>query len=153
MRWAAGFDELEVGEEFATLQRTVTEDDVMAFAALTGDMHPQHTDADWAAGGLFGERIAHGMLVLSYAVGLAPLDPDRVLALRRLGEVVFKRPVRLGDAVHVRGSLLGLRAISEDAGLVSCRWEIVNQRGELCARAEVDVVWRRDTVAAEAARC
>jgi acyl dehydratase len=146
-----GFDELEVGEEFETPGRPVTESDVVAFAALTGDEHPQHTDARWAASSPFGERIAHGMLVLSFAVGLAPLDPDRVLALRRLGDVVFKRPVMLGDKIHVRGSVVRLRALSEDAGLVTCRWAIVNQRDELCARAEVEVIWRREQVVAEIA--
>ena len=45
-------------------------------------MHPQHTDTAWAAGSLFGERIAHGMLVVSFALGLMPFDPDRVIALR-----------------------------------------------------------------------
>ena len=151
MRWTVGFDELAVGEEFETVGRTVTEADVAAFAALTGDEHPQHTDAEWAASSPFGERIAHGMLILSLAVGLAPLDPDRVLALRRLGEAVFKRPVLLGDTINVHGSVLRMRALSEEAGLVGCRWTIVNQRGELCARAEVEVIWRRDPVVAEIA--
>jgi acyl dehydratase len=146
-----GFDELAVGEEFETPGRTVTQADVAAFAALTGDEHPQHTDAEWAARSPFGERIAHGMLILSIAVGLAPLDPERVLALRRLGEVVFKRPVLLGDTIHVHGSVLRLRELSEEAGLVGCRWSIANQRGELCARAEVEVIWRRDLLAAEIA--
>ena len=42
--------------------RTITEADVVQFAALTGDLHPQHTDAAWAAESRFGERVAHGML-------------------------------------------------------------------------------------------
>jgi 3-hydroxybutyryl-CoA dehydratase len=107
VRWTAGFDELELGEEFETRGRTVTEADVVGFAALTGDLHPQHTDAEWASRSPFGERIAHGMLILSYAVGLAPLDPERVLALRRLRDIVFKRPVVLGDTIRLRGSVLG----------------------------------------------
>src|SRR3954467_6595109 len=88
------FDDLVEGTAFATRGRTVTEADVVAFAAQTADWPPQHTDAAWAADSAFGERIAHGMLVLSYAVGLVPFDPDRVIALRRIGDVVFKRPVR-----------------------------------------------------------
>ena len=55
--------------------RTITEADVVPFAALTGDMHPQHTDRHWAADGPFGERIAHGMLVLSYALGADAARP------------------------------------------------------------------------------
>ena len=60
-------------------------------------------DADWAAGSRFGEQIAHGLLVLSFAVGLLPLDPERVVALRRVGDAVFKQPVKIGDTVHVEG--------------------------------------------------
>ena len=83
--------------------RTVTEADIVAFAALTGDTHPQHTDAEWAAGSRFGEQIAHGLLVLSSAAGLMPFDPDRVVALRKVGDAVFKQPVLIGDTVHVEG--------------------------------------------------
>ena len=74
------FERLEVGDRFATHGRTVTESDVHAFAAQTGDLPPQHGDADCARSRAFGERIAHGMLVLSYAVGLAGFDPERVVA-------------------------------------------------------------------------
>ncbi|MEA2445912.1 MAG: hypothetical protein QOJ12_3204, partial [Thermoleophilales bacterium] len=99
------FDELAEGVRFETRGRTVTEADVVAFAAQTGDWHPQHSDADWAGQSEFGERIAHGMLVLSYSIGLLAFDPERVLALRRVADAVFKRPVRLGDTIRVRGSV------------------------------------------------
>src|SRR5487761_2426991 len=86
--WSAPFDELFVGQRFRTSRRAVGETDLMVFSALTGDWHPQHTDPQWAARSPFGERIAHGMLTVSLGVGLVPLDPDRVVALRRLGDVV-----------------------------------------------------------------
>ena len=140
--WSAAFEELREGQGFQTRGRTVTEADVVAFASLTGDFHPQHTDVEWASGSEFGQRIAHGMLVVSYAVGLVPLDPERVLALRRLTDVVFKRPVLLGDTIHVSGQVEGLRRVGEGAGLVACRWSIANQRGELCVRATVELLWR-----------
>ena len=57
--------------------------------------------------GRFGERVAHGMLVLSYAVGLMPFDPERVVALRGLESVTFKRPVRIGDTIRVRSRVDG----------------------------------------------
>lgn len=151
LEWSAPFEDLEVGESFATRGRTVTEADVVAFAGLTGDHHPQHSDAEWAAASPFGERIAHGMLIVSYAVGLVPLDPTRVLALRRLRDVVFKRPVGFGDTIHVEGKVDELREVSDEAGLVSCRWSILNQRRELCARVVVEVLWRRAPVPAGAA--
>jgi acyl dehydratase len=150
MNWSAAFEDLEVGARFTTRGRTVTEADVVAFAGLTGDHHPQHTDAEWAAQSPFGQRIVHGMLLVSYAVGLVPLDPGRVVALRRLRDVVFKRPVLFGDTIRVEGAVTELGAMTDEAGLVGCRWSIVNQRDELCCRAHVDVLWRCGELASEA---
>ena len=106
----SGADPVE-GAVFTTRARTITESDLVAFAGLTGDWHPQHTDAVYAADSIFGERVAHGMLVLSYAVGLVPFDPRRVVALRRIGDVRFLRPVRIGDTVAVRVKIGELRPI------------------------------------------
>jgi acyl dehydratase len=150
MNFSAPFEALAPGERFVSRGRTVTETDVVSFAALTGDWHPQHSDAEWAADSVFGERIAHGMLVLSFAVGLVPLDPDRVMALRSVSDAVFKRPVRLGDTVRVEGEIATVRPVSDEAGLVTLAWAIRNQRAELVCRARVDVLWRRDAVPAGA---
>ena len=144
MNWAASFDDLERGEAFVTRGRTVTEADIVGFSALTGDWHPQHADAVWAADSAFGERIAHGMLVISFAVGLVPFDPERVVALRRIADLVFKRPVRLGDTIRVEGAVADLREIDAATGLVSWTWKVVNQDGQLACRAGVEVLWRRD---------
>ena len=140
--FSAPFEELTVGQEFSTRGRTVTEADVVGFASLTGDWHPQHSDAEWAATGPFGERIAHGMLVISLAAGLVPFDPERVVALRRLGDVVFKRPVRLGDTLRVDGQVADLKPATDDAGLVTFAWKVLNQRGQPVCRARVEVLWR-----------
>lgn len=127
---------------FVSRARTVTEADVVAFSALTGDWHPQHADAVWAAAGPFGERIAHGMLVVSFAVGLVAFDPERVVALRRVREVVFKRPVRLGDTIHVEGSEAERREVDDDTALVTWNWRIVNQDGELVCRLAIEALCR-----------
>ncbi|MDP9377127.1 MAG: MaoC family dehydratase N-terminal domain-containing protein [Actinomycetota bacterium] len=145
--WSAPFGALAPGQSFTTRGRTVTEADVVAFAALTGDWHSQHSDAVWAANSAFGERIAHGMLVISLAVGLVPLDPDRVVALRRLSDVVFKRPVKFGDTVRVSGKVAEVAAVGDEAGLVTFTWSIHNQDDQLVCRARVEVVWRADDAA------
>lgn len=141
------FDELEAGERFATRGRTVTEADVVAFASLTGDWHPQHSDAEWAARSAFGERIAHGLFVVSLACGLVPFEPHRVVALRRLGDVVFKRAVRLGETICIHGKVADLRPLDDDAGLATFAWAIVNQHGQTVCRARVEVLWSGDTPA------
>ena len=142
--WWAPFEALDVGQEFSTRGRTVTEADVVGFASLTGDWHPQHADAEWASGSPFGERIAHGLLVVSLAAGLVPFDPARVVALRRVADATFKRPVRFGDTLRVQGRIADLTPASDDAGLVTFAWSIVNQDGQVVCRARVEVLWRRD---------
>ena len=144
MNFSAPFEQLTVGDQFVSRGRTVTEADVVAFAGLTGDWHPQHADAHWAASSAFGERIAHGMLIVSFAVGLVPFDPDRVVALRRIADATFKRPVRLGDTIHVAGSVAELRDLDDAAGPVTWSWKVVNQDGQTVCRARVEVLWRRD---------
>lgn len=147
------FDRLEPGARFRTPGRTITETDLVSFAALTGDFHPLHTDAEWAAESEFSGRIAHGMLLLSYCVGLVPLDPAHVLALRGFERVAFKRPVRIGDTIRVEGELDSKKPLDDASGLAVFDWRIVNQRDEVVALAKVRVVWRREqepTLAAEA---
>ena len=114
----------EVGAELTTRGRTITEADLVSFSALTGDWHPQHADAEWAAAGRFGERVAHGMLVLSYAVGLVPFDPERVVALRGLDSVTFKRPVRIGDTIRVRSQVERVRQLDDEHALVALAWRV-----------------------------
>jgi 3-hydroxybutyryl-CoA dehydratase len=132
---------LRLGSRFATRGRTVTESDLVAFAALTGDWHPQHSDAAWASRSEFGERIAHGMLVVSYAFGLLPLDPERVLALRALREVVFKRPVRIGETIAARGEVVAIKPLGELA-LATIALRIVDSAERTAVRLRVDIVIR-----------
>jgi 3-hydroxybutyryl-CoA dehydratase len=142
--WSAPFEALEVGQEFTTRGRTVTEADVVGFASLTGDWHPQHSDAQWASASSFGERIAHGLLVVSLGAGLVPFDPSRVVALRQISQATFKRPVCFGDTIHVEGRVAELLPGAGDAGLAVFAWNVVNQEDKVVCRARVDVLWQRD---------
>ncbi|MBA2566415.1 MAG: MaoC family dehydratase N-terminal domain-containing protein [Thermoleophilaceae bacterium] len=138
-----GWDELRIGDEQTTTGRTVTEADIVAFGALTGDLNPLHLDREWAARSQFGERVAHGMLVLAYAFGLVPLSAEHVLAVRRLQDVSFARPVRIGDTIRVRCRVRELKPVDDSLGLVTAGWEVVNQSDELAIRAVVELLWRR----------
>jgi 3-hydroxybutyryl-CoA dehydratase len=126
---------MKPGEKFTTRGRTVTESDVVTFAGLTGDYHPQHTDAEWAADSIFGERIAHGLLVLGLAAGLCSFDPNEVVALRRVRDAVFKRPVALGDTIRVEGQVGEVNA----AGLASITLRVMSA-DRLVSRIILDVV-------------
>lgn len=148
LQMASGFEDLEIGDSMVTRGRTITESDLVGFSALTGDWHPQHADAEWASGSQFGERIAHGMLVLSYAVGLVPFDPERVVALRGLERVTFKRPTRIGDTIRVEVKVAEKKQLDEEHGLVGFRWKVVNQDGKTACQLKIEALWRIGSVAA-----
>jgi 3-hydroxybutyryl-CoA dehydratase len=131
-----------IPERFVTDGRTIGQTDILAFAELTGDWHPQHTDAEWASESRFGEQIAHGLLVVSCAVGLVRFDPERVVALRRIGDAVFKQPVRVGDTIRVEGQVVRTRELDDEHDLVEQRWKVLNQDGRMVLRMNVEVVWR-----------
>lgn len=137
------FDELDLEMSFVTRGRTITEADVVSFAALTGDFHPQHVDASWSEDSLFGERVAHGLLVVSYAVGLVPFDPDYVVALRRFPELIFKRPVLIGDTIRVHGRIVRLRELDPDNGLVGFKLKMMLADGRAAVLGEADTIWKR----------
>jgi 3-hydroxybutyryl-CoA dehydratase len=141
--FSAPFEELTAGARFSTRGRTVTEADVVTFAGLTGDFHPQHVDAEWARERPFGERIAHGLLVLSMAAGLVPFDPERVVALRKVRDVVFKRPVHLGDTIRVEGKVAEVKPIDDGVGLVAVALNVTSA-GRTVMRATVEVLWTTD---------
>lgn len=140
---APRFEDLEAGVEFESPAHTVTGADVEAFASLTGDRHPVHLDDDFARETVFGRRIAHGMLVLSLALGLMPIDPARVAALRRVSDATFKAPVRLGDTIRVKWRIVEVRPLDARFGTVTYAWTIVNQAGATVVRARVEALWHR----------
>ena len=139
------FGEFTDGAEFTTRGRTITEGDLTSFSALTGDWHPQHSDAEWAARSRFSGRVAHGMLVLSYAVGLMPFDPERVVALRGLESATFKRPVAIGDTIRVRCRVESTRRLDDRNALVTLSLRVVNQHGRTVALGSLHAVCRGET--------
>lgn len=136
----------EVGMAIESAGRTITEADLVGFSSLTGDWHPQHGDARWAAESGFGERIAHGMLVLSYSVGLVGFDPERVVALRGLDSVRFKRPVRIGDTISVEAIVRNVKPIGEQTSLVEFGWTVSTAESGTAIKAKVQVLWKDSEV-------
>lgn len=125
------FEDFELGESYTTPGRTVTEADIVAFATLTGDFNSIHTDAVYAAGSMFGERVAHGMLGASYAVGLAVrtgILEGTVLAFREIKEWKFIQPIHIGDTIHVEIQVAGTKAFPRlGGGMVTLNMNVVNQ--------------------------
>lgn len=141
------FEDHAVGDRLVTRGRTVTEADIVNFAGLSGDFHPLHTDRRHAEAGPFGERIAHGMLVLSIATGLAPLDPETVIAFYGIDKLRFVRPTRIGDTIHLVSDVVEASERDADSGVICNDVSILNQDDELLARATFRMVVRRSAAA------
>ncbi len=137
------FEGLVLGAGFETPARTITEHDVLAFAELTGDRHPQHIDAAWASESTFGERIAHGTLVVSFAIAMLPMEPERAIALRSIREVVFKRPTPIGASIRVGGEIERLRPVNARMGLVTFGLRVRDAADRVLTRLIIDALWRR----------
>ena len=101
---------------------------------------------EWAAESPFGERIAHGMLVLSYAIGLLPIDPERVVALRAIRNVVFKRPVEIGSTIRAEAEVAAIRPLDDEHSLVELSLRVRGTDGRLVARGTVEVLWRGEGI-------
>lgn len=131
------FEEFETGYAVVTTGRTVTEGDIVRFAGLSGDFNQIHTDAAYAAQGIFGERIAHGLLVLSIATGLAVqtgIIEGTVLAFREL-DWKFSRPVMIGDTVRAEIVVEETKAVPRlGGGNVVMKVTVLNQKDEVVHR-------------------
>jgi acyl dehydratase len=143
-------DDYAVGERFTTPARTITEADVVAFAALTGDWHPLHTDVEYAARSPFQSRIAHGMLVLSVGTALAfrlgphVFLPRSFIAFYGMEQVRFTAPVRIGDTIHLEAEVIAVEPKDAKRGVLTWRGTVVNQRDEPCCVAVTKLLCGRE---------
>lgn len=101
------FEDLAVGQE-ASLSNTVSEADIAAFAEISGDRNPVHVDAAYAAGTIFKERIAHGMLSAAYISAVFGMELPGPGAIYISQTLAFKAPVKIGDTVVTTVKLVEL---------------------------------------------
>ncbi len=137
------FEDFEVGQELSTPARTITEADIVNFAAYTGDNNPMHTDAEYAKTSMFGERVAHGLLGLAYTAGLGwqqGFMEGTVLAFMSL-EWKFNAPVKIGDPVHATVKIKQKKEMkAAGGGLVVLEMRLLNQREEVTQQGEWTVL-------------
>lgn len=150
------FEDIAIGEEIESAPRTITEADILAFAELSGDTNPLHTDPEYARTTIFGERIAHGLLGLSVASGLAwqtGLIEGTAEAFIGL-DWKFRAPIRIGDTVRLRMVTTQKREMPHlGGGLVTLSATLLNQRDEVVQKGTWTVLVRsrrRPGVAEEA---
>lgn len=130
------FEDYKVGEIFISPGRTITETDIVMFAAFTGDWHPLHTNVDYAAKTPFGERIAHGMLTLCvgsaliFRLGAYVALPKSFIAFYGMDKVRFTGAVKIGDTIRCETEVLELQVKDDKRGVIVSQNSIKNQRGE-----------------------
>jgi acyl dehydratase len=147
------FEEFEVGFGLETPARTITEADVVLFAGLSGDYNPLHTDAEFARGTLFGERVAHGLLGLAVASGLAArtgFAEGTAQALTKV-EWQFRGPIRIGDTVRLRVEVSKKKESPRlGGGFVIFSTTLLNQHDEVVQRGTWTLLVRGESSARHA---
>lgn len=141
------YDEFEIGDRYVSQARTVTEADVVTFAGLSGDFNPLHTNAEFAKQTPFGERIAHGMLVVAMATGMANwtgIFEGTTLALMEQ-TIRYKGAVRFGDTVHLELEVVEKKDTSKaDRGVVSFAARVLNHEDQVVIDSEWTLLMRRN---------
>jgi monoamine oxidase len=126
------FEDYQLGETRTTTGRTITEADIVIHAGHTGDYYPHHMDAEWVKTQPFGQRMAHGTLVFSVAVGMTAGEINPVAFSYGYDRLRFIKPVFIGDTIR---DTVTIKDKKEDPkrpehGFVYEQGEVVNQRDE-----------------------
>lgn len=141
------YEDVEVGSVFHTLRRTITEADIVNFAGVSGDFNPLHMDAEFAKESLFGQRVAHGVLVLGVATGLRQgigLFDGTLMGLLELRTWRFLAPVFIGDTVRVETEIIDLRPTSKpDRGVMTQRVSVLKQDDTVAQQGELVALLKR----------
>ncbi len=145
-----GWEEFVPGERFRSNGRTVTESDIVTFAGLTGDFYPLHKDAEFARASAFGNRIAHGMLTMSLAIGqvvLTGVYGQSIVALRGIDRLQAQRPIFIGDTIYTEVEVISARQTRRpEHGAVMLAYRVCNQANEVVMTFEVTLLMRSSRV-------
>lgn len=139
------YDQMRIGDK-ATYQRTLTEQDLILFATVSGDYNPIHLDETYAASTSFGERIAHGMWtgsLISAALAIVMPGPGGIYSSQ---ELKFLRPVKLGDTLIVELEVLEKNERRKSALI---RTDVVNQHGKAVVKGAAGIIPATEAVCVE----
>jgi acyl dehydratase len=126
------FEEYALGAERGTLGRTITEADIVLHAGQTGDFYPHHMDAEWCQTQEFGQRVAHGTLIFSVAVGMTAGDVNPLAFSYGYDRLRFIKPVFIGDTIRCKVTIADKRDHKRpEFGMVVEHLEVINQREDI----------------------
>lgn len=143
------FDDWTLDEEFTTPTRTMTETDVVMFAAMSGDYNELHTSAEVTKKNQFGQRIVHGLLGLAVSHGLlfrtGVLD-GTAIAFVSVDGWTFKAPIFFGDTIHVKTRVVEMKPSKSkpDRGMIKFYLEIINQDGVVVQSGYKVIMMKRE---------
>jgi acyl dehydratase len=141
------FEDYEVGAQRGTGGRTITETDIVIHAGQTGDFYPHHMDAEWCKTQEFGQRVAHGTLIFSVAVGMTAGAVNPLAFSYGYDRLRFIKPVFIGDTISVQLTIAEKRDHKRpDHGIVVERCEVANQHGEVVLVCDHLLLARRRVV-------
>lgn len=143
------FDDYTEGFIRITGGRTITETDIVLHAGQTGDFYPHHMDAEWCKDQEFKQRIAHGTLIFSVAVGMTAGEINPEALSYGYDRLRFINPVFIGDTIHVKVTVKEKRDHSRRPGygIVVELCEVTNQREQLVLACEhLLMVRKKDAV-------
>jgi len=139
------FEEFQPGQRILTAGRTITESDVVNFAGISGDFTQLHVDAEYSKTTPFGQRIAHGLLVLAIASGLATqtsVMEGTVIAFREINEWKFSKQIFIGDTIHVELEVKETKAIPRlGGGSVVIELDVKNQHNDTVMKGKWNVLF------------
>jgi len=131
------FEDYAVGAIRETLGRTITETDIVLHAGQTGDFYPHHMDAEWCKTQDFKQRIAHGTLIFSVAVGMTAGAINPEAFSYGYDRLRFIKPVFIGDTIRVKVTIREKREHKKPGhGVVSELVEVFNQKNETVLACE-----------------
>jgi len=138
------FEQFEIGMSITSPGRTIAEADILTFAGISGDFNSIHTDAVHAASTSFGARVAHGLLGLSIASGLAirtGVLEGTIMAFREIVEWKFSLPVFIGDTIHISIEVVEKKAIPRlGGGALTLAVDVLNQENASVMRGKWQVL-------------
>ncbi len=141
------FEQLEVGQNWTSDCRTITETDVINFANITGDLNPLHLSREFASRTHYRQPVAHGLLGMSWVAGLGSRSPAvDTVAFIAVRDWEFLKPLFFGDTVHVVTEVLEKQANGRRTGRVKWQQKLINQRGEITQQGVFETLVRLNPV-------
>ncbi len=126
------FEDIVLGATYQGGSRTLSEQDIAQFASLSGDLHPIHTDPDYAAATEFGRVIAHGPFGIALAIGLfgsIEAFRDTAILMTSVENWRFRAPVFAGDTIRMTMEVTRKSVSRTGRGLVMRHFRLINGDG------------------------